>query len=491
MILAIDQGTTGSTALLFNQDGTLAGRGYQEFNQIYPQPGWVEHDPLEIWHVTRQATKQALAAAGMAADTIQAIGITNQRETTVLWDRTTGQPVHNAIVWQCRRSAELCDTIKAEGKADWIYQKTGLVVDAYFSGTKLQWLFQQHPDLLHRAEAGELCFGTIDSWLIWQLTGGKVHATDHTNASRTLLYNITSHDWDLELLDYLSIPAAILPTVQCSKSHFSNSQSNTFLGIEAPICGVAGDQQAALFGQQCTQPGMVKNTYGTGCFMLMYAGKERPISRNGLLTTLACDAEGQPAYALEGSVFIGGAGVQWLRDELGMIEHAADTEAIATAIDNTQGVYIVPAFTGLGAPYWDMQARGTIVGLTRGAGKNEIVRAMLEAIAYQSCELANAMAKDTGLGIDVVKVDGGAAANNFLMQFQADMLDAVVQRPTQVESTAMGAALLAGMGAGIWQSEQLPERLGQLDREFKPGMSAEQRTALYSGWQQAVSQTRT
>ena len=490
MILAIDQGTTGTTVIIVDPNGHIIGRSHKELRQIYPQAGWVEHDPEEIWQITYHTIQEVLTSANLAAKELSAIGITNQRETTVVWDKETGKPVHNAIVWQCRRSSELCQKIKTQGKQDWIQGKTGLLVDAYFSATKLQWLFNHKPQLRALANDNRLCFGTIDSWLIWKLTGGKHHLTDHTNASRTLLYNLQSQSWDEELLNYFDLPKAILPEIKPSSGIFAHTAPEAFLGIDIPIAGVAGDQQAALFGQRCIEPGAVKNTYGTGCFMLMYTGSKRSHSQHGLLSTIACDKQGQPAYALEGSVFSAGAGVQWLRDELSIIASAGETDAIATSVDSTLGVYIVPAFTGLGAPYWDMDARAAIIGLSRGSGKAEIVRATLEAIAYQSKDLVDLMRKESQNEIKSMRVDGGASANNFLMQFQADLLNAEIQRPIQIESTAIGAAMLAGIGAGIWSANSLPEPLSQIEKTFKATMSSLKRDKLYTGWQQAVARVR-
>lgn len=494
MILSIDQGTTGTTVLIFDGSGHIVGRSYNEFTQYYPQPGWVEHDPVELWEVSHQTIEQALHSANINASELSAIGISNQRETVVVWDRETGQPVYNAIVWQCRRSSSLCDALKDAGKEALIQAKTGLVVDAYFSATKLQWLFNEKPELRQRAINGDLCFGTIDSWLIWKMTAGSAHLTDPSNASRTMLYNISDACWDTELLELFGVPSSILPTVKASAGFFANTDPDEFFGVSVPICGVAGDQQAALFGQRCTQTGDIKNTYGTGCFMLMYAGAcsdvEQPQSTNGLLTTIACTREGLPAYALEGSVFTAGAAVQWLRDQLGLIEVAAETAAIAESIPHTSGVYMVPALTGLGAPWWDMAARGAIVGLTAGAGRKEIIRACLEAIAYQSLELALLMSREANADIKQLRVDGGASANDFLMQFQADIMNAEVQRPEQVESTAIGAALLAGIGSGLWSPGQLPTSLTTLDKTFKPLMTVEKRQQLFNGWRNAVAQVQ-
>lgn len=491
MILSIDQGTTGTTAFVFASNGHLLGRSYSEFPQYYPQPGWVEHDAEEIWQVTLRVCAAALERAGVEAGELRAIGITNQRETTVLWDRDTGEPVCPAIVWQCRRSADLCAELEREGRAEWLRQKTGLVLDAYFSASKLQWIFREKPELLERARAGELCFGTVDSWLIWKLSGGRAHLTDHTNASRTLLYNIEQRSWDSGLLRLFDCPESILPEIRLSAGFFANTDPQVFLGAEVPICGVAGDQQAALFGQGCCEPGTLKNTYGTGCFMLAYAGEERPEVPQGLLTTIACDAAGAPVYALEGAVFNAGSAVQWLRDQLGLVQYAADTEAIARQITDTKGVYLVPAFSGLGAPHWDPSARGMVCGLSRGAGKAELVRATLESIAYQSDELAQLMSRALGVEISHLRVDGGASANDFLMQFQADISGVRVERPRQIESTAVGAALLAGIGANIWSPDERPEGLLEIEQDFLPQMTPTRRQELVSGWQRAVAACRT
>ena len=490
MILSIDQGTTGTTAFVFDTSGRLIGRSYSEFPQYYPRPGWVEHDAEEIWQVTLRVCAAALERASVAAADVSAIGITNQRETTILWDRESGKPVSRAIVWQCRRSADICERLRNEGKADWVRQKTGLVLDAYFSASKLQWLFEADPELRQRAESGELCFGTIDSWLIWKMSGGRAHLTDHTNACRTLLYNIERRAWDPELLALFGCPPSILPEIQDSAGEFAVTEPGAFLGVERPITGVAGDQQAALFGQGCVHPGTVKNTYGTGCFMLALAGQSRPEAPAGLLTTVACDHQGRPVYAIEGSVFNGGAAVQWLRDDLGLLQQAADSEQVAHSIPDTRGVYIVPAFSGLGAPHWDAQARGSIFGLTRGAGRAEIVRATLESIAYQSHELAELMGEALGIKLQCLRVDGGASANNFLMQFQADITALRVERPRQIESTAVGAALLAGIGAGIWRPDALPDSLREIEQDFLPQMGEDKRAALLSGWRRAVSSCR-
>jgi glycerol kinase len=489
-VLAIDQGTTGTTVLLLDHDGRSVGRAYSEFKQIYPRPGWVEHDPEEIWEVTCSVIEKALRETGIPQDRIAAVGITNQRETTVLWDRTTGKPVHNAIVWQCRRTAPICNELRDQGKENWFRERTGLVLDAYFSGTKLLWLLDNVPDARNRAEQGELLFGTIDTWLIWKLSGGRAHVTDYTNASRTLVYNIYERAWDADILALLDIPKGVLPEVKPSSGVCAHTVASPPFHSEIPIAGNAGDQQAALFGQGGWEPGMVKNTYGTGCFLLMYTGDRAVRSTQGLLTTLACSATGGPAYALEGSIFTTGAAVQWLRDELKVLGQAAESEQMARSVPDSQGVYMVPAFVGLGAPYWDMEARGAILGLTRGANRAHIVRATLESIAYQTRDVVEVMSTDAGIPIKEMRVDGGASANDFLMQFQADILQVRVDRPAMVETTALGAAFLAGMGVGFWEGA---EELGQARRGekiFEPSMPDQQRAALYNGWKEAVSRVR-
>ncbi len=486
-ILAIDQGTTGSTALVFDASGRVRGRGYSEFRQHYPRPGWVEHDAEEIWTVNRRVIGAALRAARLTPKDVAAIGITNQRETTVLWDRKTGKPVHRAIVWQDRRTSARCEALRAEGTGAVIHAKTGLVTDPYFSGTKLEWLFEHLKGA--RQRAARLAFGTMDSWLIWKLTGGQLHATDSTNASRTLLYNIHERSWDAEVLRLLQVPAEVLPRVVASAGVIGTTEARAF-GAEVPVAGVAGDQQAALFGQACFRPGMVKNTYGTGCFLLMYTGERAVDSRRGLLTTMACAANGQPAYAVEGSIFIAGAAVQWLRDGLGLIKHAEESEALARKVDSTLGVYLVPAFVGLGAPYWDAAARGALVGLTRGVTRAHIARATLESLAYQTRDVVETMVAESGRPLTGLRVDGGAAVNNLLMQFQADILGATVDRPRVIETTALGAALLAGLGVGLWKSEQDLERVRTPDRIFRPRMAPENREALYQGWRRAVAAVR-
>ncbi len=489
-VLALDQGTSGSTALVVDLEGQVRARGYAELPQYYPQPGWVEHDPGEIWTTTQQAAQAALATAGVTGGEVAAIGITNQRETTLLWERSSGAPVHRAIVWQCRRTAAMCDRLRREGHEARVREGTGLVLDAYFSGTKLRWLLDEVPGARRRAERGELAFGTVDSWLLWKLTGGGVHATDVSNASRTLLLDLRKADWDPELLRMLAVPAAVLPRVQASAGVFGESVELGWLPRGIPIAGIAGDQQAALFGQACYQPGTAKNTYGTGCFLLLNTGPTPVASRHGLLTTIAWRVGDVTTYALEGSVFIAGAAVQWLRDGLGLIRTAAESEVLARSVDDTGGVYFVPAFVGLGAPYWDMYARGTIVGLTRGTTAAHLVRAALEAIAYQSRDVLEAMAADAGIAPQALRVDGGAAANDVLCQFQADMLDAPVLRPAVIETTGLGAAYLAGLGVGLWASlEALAER-ATIERAFAPAMDPARRARCYQGWRQAVERAR-
>lgn len=489
-ILALDQGTTSSRAILFDRAGCIVAAAQKEFTQIYPQPGWVEHDALEIWAAQSQVAREAVAKAGADPREIAALGITNQRETTVVWDRRTGQPVHNAIVWQCRRTAAICDELKAvPGMEEYIQENTGLVIDAYFSATKLKWILDNVEGARARAEAGDLLFGTVDTWLIWNLTGGKVHVTDYSNASRTMLFNIHTLDWDEKILARLEIPRSMLPEVRPSSAVYGYTAPD-ILGAELPIAGAAGDQQAALFGQTCFQSGMAKNTYGTGCFMLMHTGQKPVPSNNGLLTTIAWGIGGRVEYALEGSIFIAGAAVQWLRDELRIVKSAGETRELAEKVPDSNGVYVVPAFVGLGAPYWDMYARGAIVGLTRGARAEHIVRATLEAIAYQTRDVLEAMQQDAGLKLRLLKVDGGAAANDFLMQFQADILDVPVERPQTVETTALGAAYLAGLAAGFWSGQEDVAANWLLDRRFEPRMAAAERDKLYRGWRKAVERAR-
>lgn len=489
-ILAIDQGTTGSTVLIFTRDGAITSRAYSEFRQIYPKPGWVEHDANDIWQTTSTVIKDAMHSASISSQEIAAIGITNQRETTVLWDKNTGEPIHNAIVWQCRRTSEFCNQLKAQGLEKKFASKTGLVIDAYFSGTKIKWLLDNVPGARDKAQKGDLLFGTIDTWLLWKLTNGAVHATDYTNASRTLVYNIFDKKWDEELLDILDIPSSVLPEVKPSSSIFGETAIPELFETSIPIAGIAGDQQAALYGQNCWQPGMVKNTYGTGCFMLMNTGENAIHSQNKLLTTLACDANGQPCYALEGSVFIAGAVVQWLRDELKLITKASETEEIALSVPDNNGVFLVPAFVGLGAPYWDQDARGTIVGLTRGSNRAHIVRAALESIAFQSYDVLQAMVKDANIPIKEMRVDGGATANDFLMQFQSDVLDVDIDRPVVTETTALGAAFLAGRAVNFWKDAAELERVRKTEKQFAPHMDAEQKSHLLDGWHAAIEKTR-
>ncbi|OIN14028.1 glycerol kinase GlpK [Oceanisphaera psychrotolerans] len=488
-VVALDQGTTSSRAIIFDENATIQSVAQREFGQIYPQAGWVEHDPMEIWASQRSTLTEVLAKTGINADQIAAIGITNQRETTVVWEKSTGKPVYNAIVWQCRRTADICEQLKARGLTDYIRENTGLVLDAYFSGTKLKWILDNVDGAREMASNGELLFGTIDTWLIWKLTEGRVHVTDYTNASRTMLFNINSLEWDEKLLDELGIPASMLPEVRSSSEVYGKTNIGGKGGTRIPIAGIAGDQQAALFGQLCFNKGMAKNTYGTGCFLLMNTGEKKVNSSHGLLTTLAVGAKGEVNYALEGSVFMGGATIQWLRDELGLIREADDTGYFAEKVADTNGVYLVPAFVGLGAPYWDPYARGTLMGLTRGVNRNHIIRAALEAIAYQSRDVLEAMQEDSGLRLATLKVDGGAVANDFLMQFQSDITNARVERPKQTETTAMGAAFLAGLAVGVWQSTDELANKFSVDREFKPNMDKDTRATLYSGWQKAVTRS--
>jgi glycerol kinase len=489
-VLALDQGTTGSTALVVDVEGAVRGRGYAELRQQYPVPGWVEHDPEEIWTTVATAAQRALAEARVTPAELAAIGITNQRETTLLWERATGSPVHAAIVWQCRRTAPACDALRAQGLEPLVRERTGLVLDAYFSGTKLGWLLDHVPDARRRAGRGELAFGTVDAWLLWKLTGGRVHATDATNASRTLLLDLHAVDWDAEMLQLLGIPVELLPAVVDSAGSIAESSDVGWLPAGVPITGIAGDQQAALFGQACYEPGAAKNTYGTGCFVLQNTGHRPVASRHGLLATVAWRIDGRPTYALEGSVFIAGAAVQWLRDGLGLIARADETRALAESVADTGGVYFVPAFVGLGAPYWDAYARGTIVGLTRGTTRAHLVRATLEAIAYQSRDVLEAMAGDAGLATQALRVDGGAVANDFLCQFQADVLDAAVVRPRVIETTALGAAFLAGVGAGLWRSLDALVARQAIERTFTPRMDPDTRARRYEGWRHAVERAR-
>jgi glycerol kinase len=484
-IIAVDQGTTSCRALVVSHGGEIKAVAQQEFRQIFPKPGWVEHDPEEISRVQMQMITEAMNRAGITSQEVEAIGITNQRETTVVWDRQTGKPLYNAIVWQDKRTADLCEEIKDQGWAEAINKRTGLVVDSYFSATKVMWILRQVPGARELAEKGQLAMGTIDTWLIWKMTGGNQHITDYSNASRTMLYNIYDLQWDEWILDRLQIPRAMLPAVKPSSYDFGHYEID---GVKIPIRGVAGDQQAALFGQQCLEPGQAKNTYGTGCFMLMQTGSKASPSHNGLLTTIAWGLDDQVYYALEGSVFIAGAAIQWLRDGLKLFEHASDSEDLALQAKADYDVYVVPAFAGLGAPYWDMYARGAIFGLTRDTTSAEITRATIDSLAYQTRDILQAMESDSGIRLDLLNVDGGATSNNYLMQFQADILGVPVVRPRVTETTAMGAAYLAGLHTGFWSRDEIA-RIRQIDRQFDPGMSDEQREARYQGWQKAVKRT--
>ena len=487
-LMALDQGTTSSRCILFDKGGNIASAAQMEFAQIFPQPGWVEHDPMEIWSSQLAVLTEARARIGAKPSDIAAIGITNQRETTIVWDKNTGKPVCNAIVWQCRRTAAYCDSLKEKGLEKTIRDKTGLMVDAYFSATKLRWILEHVEGAREQAEKGNLLFGTVDTWLIWNLTKGRVHVTDYTNASRTMLFNIHTLEWDEDILKELEIPACMLPRVKPS-SFVYGTASAEFLGEETPIAGIAGDQQAALFGQCCFEQGMVKNTYGTGCFILMNTGAKAVQSQNGLLTTIAWGLGGKVEYALEGSVFVAGAAIQWLRDGLHMIDNAAFSEAYANKVEDAGGVYVVPAFVGLGAPYWDQYARGIIVGLTRGVEKEHFVRATLESLAYQSYDVIKAMEADAGVSLRAIRVDGGASANNFLMQFQADILGVDVIRPAVIESTAMGAGYLAGLAVGYYKDQRDIMQNVNVDRVFAPSMEENIRDRLVDGWREAVKRS--
>lgn len=487
-ILSFDQGTTSSRAIVFDKKGTIVSVAQKEFTQIFPQPGWVEHDANEIWSTQLGVAAEAITKAGLTIQHIAAIGITNQRETTVVWDKGTGMPIHHAIVWQDRRTASFCDELKAAGKDKMIQQRTGLVVDAYFSATKVKWILDHVEGARARAAKGELCFGTVDSWLLWKLTNGKVHATDVSNASRTMLFNIHTLAWDEELLQLFDVPASMLPEVRSSSEVYGHTQ-NVLTAHNVPIAGIAGDQQAALFGQMCTQPGMVKNTYGTGCFMLMNTGEKAVPSSNNLLTTIAWKVNGVTQYALEGSVFIAGAVVQWLRDGLKIIRNSSEVESLAAQVSSSEGVYVVPAFAGLGAPYWNQHARGTIVGITRGTTGAHFARAALDSIAYQTRDVLKAMEADSGIAIKELRVDGGATANNLLMQFQSDILHTNVVRPTVVETTALGAAYLAGLAVGYWSGTDDIQQQWQMERVFSPQMPESERAALTAGWTRAINAT--
>ncbi len=487
-IMALDAGTTSNRAILFDKNGKIVSVAQREFTQIYPQPGWVEHDANEIWSSMLGVAVETMARAGTSAENIAGIGITNQRETTIVWDKETGEPIYNAIVWQCRRTAEYCDSLKKKGLEEMIRSKTGLVIDAYFSATKLRWILENVPGARERAEKGELLFGTVDTWLIWKLTKGRVHVTDYSNASRTMMFNIVDLKWDEDILRELDIPMSMLPEVKDSSEVYGLA-SKHLLGREVPIAGIAGDQQAALFGQQCWEKGNAKNTYGTGCFLLMNTGDKPVFSNNGLVTTIAWGLGGKVQYALEGSVFIAGASIQWLRDEMKLIDSAEDSEYMAQKVPDTNGCYVVPAFTGLGAPYWNQYARGAIVGITRGVNKYHIIRATLESIAYETQDVLTAMEKDTGLKLGELRVDGGASANNFLLQTEADLINATVIRPGCLESTAMGAAFLAGLAVGYWESRDELRTVLSIDRVFNPVISDEEREKKLSGWKKAVERS--
>ena len=486
-IVALDQGTTSSRAIIFDHDQNIISTSQKEFTQIYPKEGWVEHDPMEIWATQYGVLQEAMAKKSISPDDIAAIGITNQRETTIIWDKNTGKPVHNAIVWQCRRTASICDSLKeTDGFEDYVRQNTGLVIDAYFSATKIKWILDNVEGAREKAEQGDLLFGTVDTWLLWNLTNREVFVTDYTNASRTMLFNIKTLRWDEKILKMLDIPASMLPQVKNSSQVYGYAGLGQ-QGRKVPVAGIAGDQQAALFGQACFEQGQAKNTYGTGCFILMNTGEKFVKSSNGLLTTIAIGIDDRVTYALEGSVFIAGAVVQWLRDELRLIDSASETEQLAQSIPDTGGVYLVPAFTGLGAPHWDMYARGTITGITRGTGRSHIVRAALESIAYQTRDVLDAMMQDTGINLKSLKVDGGASQNNFLMQFQSDILGKEVDRPVVTETTALGAAYLAGLATGFWKSRDEIAQKWSMDRKFMPVMNIDEREARYSKWKKAVT----
>jgi len=489
-VLAIDQGTTSSRAILFDHQGRITHVAQKEFTQIFPHAGWVEHDAMEIWGSVQSVMSEVLAKASVSASEIAAIGITNQRETAVVWDRHTGLPIHNAIVWQSRQTADICEDLKEKGYDPLFRSKTGLLIDAYFSGTKVKWILDHVEGAREKAEKGDLLFGTIDTWLVWKLSGGQKHVTDVTNASRTLMYNIYDLKWDDELLRILDVPSAMLPEVRSSSEVVAHTQKSLFFGEEVPIAGIAGDQQAALFGQACFEEGMAKNTYGTGCFMLMNTGEKAVRSDHGLLTTIAWGLDGKVEYALEGSIFIAGSAIQWLRDGLQIIKHAQESEHLARQVDSTDGVYVVPAFVGLGAPYWDSDARGAVFGLTRGTSQAHLVRATLESLAYQTKDVLTAMERDSGIRLKKLRVDGGATANNFLMQFQSDMLNVPVERPVVLETTALGAAYLAGLAVGFWKDKQSIADHWAMDQAFHARMDDKTRENLYNGWKKAVHVTR-
>lgn len=488
-IMALDQGTTSSRAILFDKEGNVVATSQKEFTQFYPKIGWVEHNPMEIWGSQSGVMREVLETNSIRPEEVCAIGITNQRETTIVWEKSTGKPVYNAIVWQCRRTSEICDELKEKGYEKLIKDKTGLILDAYFSATKIKWILDNVEGAREKAENGELLFGTVDTWLIWNLTRGKVHVTDYTNAARTMLYNIKELKWDDEILEILDIPKSMLPDVKPSSYVYGHTDEGMLSGAQIPIAGCAGDQQAALFGQTCFEEGSAKNTYGTGCFMLMNTGENIVESKHGLLTTIAWGVDGKVEYALEGSIFIGGASIQWLRDELRVLYDAKQSEFYANSVKDTNGVYVVPAFAGLGAPYWDMYARGAIMGLTRGANRAHLVRATLESIAYQVKDVLNAMQEDSGLKLKDLRVDGGASSNNFLMQFQSDILDVNIDRPKVVETTALGAAYLAGLAVEFYNNKDEIKKSWIIDREFIPNMSDDKRNLLYKGWKKAVSRS--
>ena len=484
-VMALDAGTTSNRAIIFDENSKIVGVSQKEFTQIFPQPGWVEHDADEIWSTMTTVMKEALEESGLSANDISAIGITNQRETTVVWDKNTGRPVYNAIVWQSRQTASIAEDLKKKGLTEEFKNKTGLTIDAYFSGTKITWILEHVEGTRARAEAGDLLFGTIDTWLIWKLTGGKVHVTDYSNASRTLMYNIKELKWDEQLLSYLKVPAKMLPEVKPSSCRYGFTEPS-ILGASVPVSGAAGDQQSALFGQNCFEPGMAKNTYGTGCFMLMNTGTDIYDSKNGLVTTIAWGLDGKVEYALEGSIFVAGSAIQWLRDGVRMVDSAPDSEWVAKKVRDTAGVYLVPAFVGLGAPYWDQNARGMIIGITRGTTKAHIVRATLESLAYQTKDVLGAMEADSNIKLASLKVDGGAVANNLMMQFQADILGVPVDRPQIIETTALGAAYLAGLAVGVWSNKEELKTAWKLDVRFEPVMDKSEADKLYKGWQKAV-----
>ncbi|MEG0875266.1 MAG: glycerol kinase GlpK [Clostridiales bacterium] len=484
-IMALDQGTTSSRCIIFDKKGKIIAKAQKEFKQHYPKPGWVEHDAIDIWSTQIGVAHEALQHGGLSSKNITAIGITNQRETTVVWDKATGEPIAPAIVWQCRRTAKYCEQLITDGYNDMVREKTGLLIDAYFSGTKIKWILENTPGAMEKAKKGELLFGTIDTWLVWKLTKGKVHCTDYSNASRTMLFNINTLEWDKDLLKLLGIPIAMMPNPMPSSYYYGDTDPEIF-GGSIPIGGIAGDQQAALFGQTCFEKGMAKNTYGTGCFLLLNTGEKPVYSHHGLLTTIAWGYNGKVNYALEGSVFIAGAALQWLRDEMNLIDNAADSEDLAAKVPDTAGVYFVPAFVGMGAPYWDSDARGIITGLTRGCNKNHIVRAALESLAYQTNDVLKAMIEDSHLDLIALKVDGGASANNFLLQFQSDIINTKVERPRCIETTALGAAYLGGLALGYWEDLQEISENWQIDKSYQPNISTETRENLIYGWTKAV-----